>query len=85
MGSPAKLVAIAEALGPLNRIRARAETPGGVAQAATVSFSKAMEGKSFQKPCAVARKESGGRWKVEGGMREMEDGKRFHEGLSSIP
>jgi len=32
-----------------------------VAQAAMVSFSKAMERKAFQKPWTVARKESGGR------------------------
>jgi hypothetical protein len=31
-----------EACGPLSRIKARAETPGGVAQAAMVSFSKAI-------------------------------------------
>ena len=74
-----------EARGPVSRIRARAETPGGVAQAAMVSFSKAMEGKSFQKPRTLARKEMGGRWKVEGASREMEDGKRFLEGLRSPP
>jgi hypothetical protein len=33
--------AIEMARGPLMRIRARAETPGGVEQAAMVSFSKA--------------------------------------------
>ena len=32
-----------EARGPLSRMKARAETPGGVAQAAMVSFSKATE------------------------------------------
>jgi hypothetical protein len=41
-----------------------------------------MERKAFQKPWTVARKESGGRWKVKGGRGEMEDGKRFREGLS---
>jgi hypothetical protein len=53
------------ALGPLTRIRAKAEIPGGVALAAIVSFSKAMEDKSFQKRRSVARLESGWRWKVE--------------------
>jgi hypothetical protein len=34
---------MAAAWGPLTRISAKAETPGGVAQAAMVSFSKATE------------------------------------------
>ena len=83
--SPVSSPAMAAAWGPLIRISAKAEIPGGVAQAAMVSFSKAMEGKSFQKPRTLARKEMGGRWKVEGASREMEDGKRFLEGLSSPP
>ena len=48
---------MAAALGPLIRSKARAETPGGVAQAAMVSFSKAMESEFFQKEGQVARKE----------------------------
>ena len=48
-----------EARGPLSRMKARAETPGGVAQAAMVSFSKAMERKSFQKMIIFARLECG--------------------------
>jgi len=39
--APDKVSAIEMARGPLMRIRARAETPGGVEQAAMVSFSKA--------------------------------------------
>jgi len=49
-------------------MKARAETPGGVAQAAMVSFSKAMGGEFFQKEWQVARKE------MADGSLEMEDG-----------
>jgi hypothetical protein len=48
---------------------AKAEIPGGVAQAAMVSFSKAMKGKSFQKQQPFASWNLGYRmWNIEGGQ-----------------
>ena len=43
------------ACGPLIRISARAETPGGVAQAVMVSFSNAMTANTFANFDALGR------------------------------
>ena len=47
--------AIGMACGPLMRIIARAETPGGVAQAVMVSFSNAMTANTFANFDALGR------------------------------